>query len=56
MKYYLLSFIPLILTLPLFGDGILFDVPIWAIISLVFGVIYATWLVWIINHKWDELS
>ncbi|KAF3982215.1 MAG: hypothetical protein HFP81_00440 [Methylococcales symbiont of Hymedesmia sp. n. MRB-2018] len=56
MKYYLLTFIPLLLTLPIFGEELLFGMPIWAIITLVFAVIYASSLVWLINHKWDELS
>ena len=56
MKYYLLTLIPLILTLPIFGEGLLFGLPIWAMNSLVFSIIYASSLVWVINHKWDDLS
>ncbi len=56
MKYYLISFIPLILTTPLFGEGVWFGIPVWAIFALLFAVIYASSVIWLINNKWEDLS
>lgn len=56
MKYYLLTFIPLIFTVPIFGKQLLFGIPMWAIVSLMLAVIYAISLVIIIDKKWDEIS
>ncbi len=56
IKHYLISFIPLILTTPLFGEGVWFGIPVWAIFALLFAVIYASSVIWLINNKWEDLS
>jgi len=56
MKYYLLSFIPLILTLPILGERVIFGIPLWAISSLFFTLVYSIMLIIIIDKKWDDLS
>lgn len=56
MKHYLLSFILLWMSIPMIDGGLLFGIPVWAVISLAVALLYAISLWVVIDKKWDELS
>lgn len=51
-----LSFIALLLTIPLFSAKVYFGLPLWGIMSLFFTAVFALMLILAIEKNWNALK